>query len=101
MIISDNAICFRAKILQDYLKKAVMQWKTDLAADFMSNGRSEKMVDKTKRRLEPLEQDRGAGWSEFVDKVALGYQRPSMHGRESPLELLYAMKPRLCRTDHW
>lgn len=50
-IISDNATCFTAKVLQDFMSKQGIRWHTVLAYAPMSNGKAERMVGTIKRSI--------------------------------------------------
>lgn len=94
-IVSDNAACFRAKVLQDFMCEIGAKWHTVLAYAPMSNGKAERMVGTIKSGIGRLVQDNGKEWDEVVDKVVFGYCRRPMRDGMSPFELLYGVAPRL------
>lgn len=98
-IISDNAMCFTAKILKNYLNEHGITWRTVLSYAPMSNGRAERMVRTIKHGLRRVLHNSGKEWDAAVRDVAYGYCRhPSTNGKSS-FQLLYGVKPRILRVN--
>lgn len=99
MIISDNAKCFTAPMLSDFMKKHGVEWRTVLAYAPMSNGRAERMVGTIKRSIGRLINDGGISWDQAVVKTVFGYRRRPLAEGISPFQLLYGVSPRLMPTE--
>lgn len=54
MIISDNATCFNARILEDFMEDHSTEWRTVLAYASMSNGKAEQMVGTMEKEYDVL-----------------------------------------------
>lgn len=93
--VSGNATCFTAGVLQDYMLKMGITWKTVLAYAPMSNGRAERMVGTIKRAIGKMVLKNVQAWDEVLPSVLYGYRRRALSSGLSPYQLLYGVKPRM------
>jgi len=96
-IISDNATCFTATSISQFMEESGIEWRTVLAYAPMSNGRAERMVGTVKRGVKKMVLDEGIDWDQALTHVLYGYRRRPLAGGASPFELLYGVTPRMGR----
>ena len=97
-VVSDNATCFKASVLDAFMARNGINWKTVLAYAPMSNGRAERMVGTLKRAIHRVILGSTPGrtnWDQALLKVLYGYRRRKMVVGLSPFELLYGVLPRM------
>lgn len=96
-IVSDNATCFSAATLKNFIRNHDISWKPVLAYAPMSNGKAERMVGTLKRAIRKTLLGNGAPgaeWEQELNQVLYGYRRRRMADGYSPFELMYGVGPR-------
>ena len=102
VVVSNNATCFTASVLDSFMARNGITWKTVLAYAPMSNGRAERMDSTLKRAIRKAILGSTPGrtnWDEALLKVLYGYRRRKMVVGLSPFELLYGVLPRMQPGD--
>ena len=102
VVISDNATCFTASVLDAFTARKGITWKTVLAYAPMSNRRAERMVGTLKRSI--VKTILGAApaivrWEDAFSHALYGYRRRKMAVRLSPFELLCGVLPWMAPGD--
>lgn len=90
-VVIDNASCFTAVNLVDYMKASGIEWKTVAAYAPMSNGRAERMVGTIKKAVGRLVEGKSRKWANMYEKAVAGYRRRPLRTGKSPFELLYGV----------
>ncbi len=98
-IISDNATCFSAKSLLNFMNEHGTEWKTVMAYAPVSNGKAERMVGTIKRSITKTVLKSKQEWDEAIDQVVYGYRRRRNSNGYSPYQLMYGHPPRIANTD--
>ena len=99
-IISDNATCFKAGALEDFVRKLGIQWHTVLPYAPMSNGKAERMVGTIKSGVKRVCDSGAMDWDEALPQVLFGYRRRRGPSGFSPFELLFGQAPRMTAQEH-
>ncbi len=74
MVISDNAKCFEANSLSNFMNQYGIKWMPTLAYAPMSNERAEKMVGSLKRSLKKTVLSEKTDWDLSLGDVMYGYR---------------------------
>lgn len=98
-VVSDNAGCFTAPALTKYMKIKGTECRTALPYDPLSNGRGGSMVPTITRSISPIKHSGGNSWDGLAGKEVFEYRRRGMKDGQSPLYMLYAVKPRFIWSD--
>lgn len=75
IVVSDNAACLSARILENYIMGHVTKLQTLLAYAPMSSGRAERMVGITKHFICRLVNCCAGEWDSVAGKAVFGYGR--------------------------
>lgn len=100
ILVSNNASCFTATGLVDFMKSNGTEWKTVGAYAPMSNGKAEIMVGIIKKAIGILVNGEPAQWSsKYISAVAIYLFLPFFK-RKSPHELFYRVRPRFTAQEY-
>ena len=95
-IVSDNATCFSAAALKNFMSRQGISWKPVLAYAPLSNVKAERMVRTIKRSIGKALLGQGAAthkWESVLKQILYGYRRRRLSDCFSPFELMYGVKP--------
>ena len=98
-IISDNARCFTAAVVENLVSSYGTRWKTVAEYAPMSNGRVERMVGSIKRAIAKTIFNGHVNWVESIPDILFGYRRRRLAGHPSPFQLMYGVPPRMTPRD--
>ena len=102
VVVSDNATFFTASVLDAFMARNGITWKTVLPYAPMSNGRAERMVGTLKRSIRKTIVGAAYAivrWDDALSHALYGYHRRKMEVGLSPSELLYEVLPRMAPGD--
>ena len=91
VVVSDNATCFTASVLESFMARNGITWKTVLAYAPMSNGRAERMIGTLKKAIRKVllgSAPSAVNWDAALHRVLYGYRRRKIAVGLSPFELL-------------
>lgn len=92
-VLGDNAACFQAKLLLDFIKSHESKLKMVPSYAPMYNGKAERMVGTMKRTVARLVQISDLEWNDIVNKVVFKYRRDPLKVGRSTYKLVYGVMP--------
>lgn len=91
-MVSENAVCFTAGVLQEFIKENGAEGRMGLSYEPRSNGRIEWKTGTIKWTIGRLVVWGRKEWDYAIRKALFGYGCRPMHGWASTFELLYCIK---------
>ena len=95
-IVSDNATCFSAAALKNFMSRQGIAWKPVVAYAPMYNGKAERTIGTIKRSIRKTllgKRDATSKWESALKQILYGYRRRRLSDGFSPFELMYGVKP--------
>lgn len=95
IVVSDNARCFTARALADFMRNIETTWKAVTSFAPMSNWKAERTVGTNQKGTGHLFERSPEAWQNHYGQAVHGYCCHQLVDGKSPFELLYGVRSRI------